>query len=288
MSFCSPSKSKYKKTCFKLESLKKIARSWNLENKKDKINISNKNFKLKHNLWNEINKKLEDKCKNEWCWINERFIKKLKDDEIMFNTFRPEKPENWYDNNRQWLTTIDIEDVLNQYEEYIDDFLFIGPVPIDFDKKFNSGKCVVDELCKLKLKDLFKEKIYKLGIVFNLDPHDEPGSHWVALYGDLKKNCMYYFDSYGLEPPKEIELFMHRMKEQADLLNKKMKLYYNDIRHQYKNSECGVYCINFIIQFLEGNSFKKIIENVIFDDEIHKKRDIFFRPNCKRSKTKFN
>ena len=32
----------------------------------------------------------------------------------------------------------------------------------------------------------------KIGIVFNLDKHNQPGSHWVALYTDLKANQVYF------------------------------------------------------------------------------------------------
>jgi len=263
-------------------SLKKIVKAWNSENKKDQIKINLLSKNSKDFIWEKIMEKLKKKCKNEWCLLNMHFIKKTKDEEILNHTFLPEKLSEWYINSRQWLTTLDIEAVLNQYENKIDDFLFIGPVPLDFDKTYGPGLCIVDELCKLKLKDLIKEKIFKLGVVFNLDPHDKPGSHWVALYADLNKNEIYYFDSYGLEPPNEIENLMNRMKEQGKELSKNIDLYYNDIRHQFKNSECGVYCIHFIIQFLEGKSFKKIIENVIFDDEMNKNRDIYFRPSCNK------
>ena len=43
-----------------------------------------------------------------------------------------------------------------------------------------------------------------MGIVFNLDPHDKPGSHWVSMYVDLNNGGIYYFDSYGYKPLKEI------------------------------------------------------------------------------------
>ena len=59
-------------------------------------------------------------------------------------------------------------------------------------------------------------------MVINLDPHDKPGSHWVALYFDLKKMEIYYFDSYGIYPPKEVENLMFRLKEQGKDLKKKI------------------------------------------------------------------
>jgi len=72
---------------------------------------------------------------------------------------------------------------------------------------------------------------------------------------------------------------MFKLKDQNDkILKKKTNLYFNDIRHQYKNSECGVYSMYFIIQFLLGKKFKDIIENIIFDDEMNNNRNIYYRP----------
>ena len=38
-------------------------------------------------------------------------------------------------------------------------------------------------------------KIFQIGIVFNLDKHDQEGSHWVSMFIDLKRDGIYYFDS---------------------------------------------------------------------------------------------
>ena len=72
-----------------------------------------------------------------------------------------------------------------------------------------------------------------------------------------KENKVYYFDSYGYKEPEEVTKLMKRLKEQADALNKLTTLHTNNIRHQFKNSECGVYSMNFIIQLLKGKSFLK-------------------------------
>jgi hypothetical protein len=51
----------------------------------------------------------------------------------------------------------------------------------------------------------------KVGIIFNLDEHWKPGSHWVAMYGDLKKGEAYYFDSYGISPEPRVRKLMRRV-----------------------------------------------------------------------------
>ena len=83
-------------------------------------------------------------------------------------------------NINTWLNTIDIGNVLNQYHQKYPDFEFIGPVPLDFDKKL-TGHCVVDELCKLSMANLYRKNKKKIRNSFNLDPHDKPGSHWVSM-----------------------------------------------------------------------------------------------------------
>jgi hypothetical protein len=66
---------------------------------------------------------------------------------------------------------------------------------------------------------------------------------------------MTYFDSYAQKPEKEIQLLMRRWKEQWDATGvpaKPMKLTYNKTRHQYKDSECGMYCLYFHYCCLTG------------------------------------
>ena len=42
-----------------------------------------------------------------------------------------------------------------------------------------------------------------------------------------------------------------------------MDIRYNQTRHQYKNSECGVYSVNFILRLLKGDSFDKITNSPV-------------------------
>ena len=47
-------------------------------------------------------------------------------------------PLKWKENKNEWLNTLDIEAVMKQYEKKYNNFIFIGPVPIDFDHKLTS------------------------------------------------------------------------------------------------------------------------------------------------------
>ena len=284
---CSPENKSNSFTCFKNSSLKKIINYWNRDNQGNKIIISDKKKYNNGDLWNKIDSKLKSKCNAEWCWVEQDFVKKHNDKDLS-TTFRPKMPKDWLKHNTKWLTTTNIESVMKQYEKKYNDFYFIGTVPIDFDYEYDVGQCIVNELCKINIENLYNINKRKIGVVFNLDAHDEPGSHWVALYSDFNLGEVYYYDSYGIMPPDEVRVLMNRISSQGKNITTKyskagepFKMYYNDIRHQFKNSECGVYSMHFISECLSGKHFKDVINNRVLDDDMNKKRNIFYRSETK-------
>ena len=286
---CAPSKKFINGSCFSLSDLKLIAESYNNRKSKNKIKISNDKKEMVYQLEN----KMKNVCDDQTCWLRQDFVKKLDSDEIHKNTFKPTGPRGKY----EWLSTTNINDVIEQYMSIHKDFIFLGAVPIDF-----------DDLPVLGISDLNFGELQgggknKLGIVFNLDEHYKDGSHWVALYGDLNKNQVYFFDSYGKKPEKRIRKFVSRIvkyiyekKFNKDLkirdiianfkggnLEKKtfrelkeFDINYNKVRHQFKNSECGVYSINFILRLLDGQTFKNISINKTYDDKMNDNRNEYF------------
>ena len=275
---CSPASSSYKFTCFNKKSLLKIARAWNKSNPENKIKVNGKTVK---EIWGQIDNRLKRKCNEEICWTQQEFVKKIKDSEIK-KSFKPKKPNSWNNNKFEWLSTTDIENVIKQYENEYPNFRFIGAVPIDFDSTYGVGQCIVNELCKINLQKMLMSKIFQIGIVFNLDKPDQEGSHWVSMFIDLKRDGIYYFDSYGTKEPKEIKVLAERLIEQSKNMGKsKMEYKINKIRHQFRNSECGVYCIDFIVSMLKGESFESYTKNIVKDLEMNEMREIYFSPNTK-------
>ena len=261
-------------SCFTIEALRKIANKWNDNNPNMKIIFDvNTNGKV---LWNNINNMMSNKCKTEICWMKQDFIKDSSLARELLKNFKPMMPKKWETNPIEWLNTIDIRYVMNQYEIKYPEFEFVGPVPMDFDTKLGFGQCVVDELCKVKLNNLIAKGDTKLGVIFNLDKHNQSGSHWVAMYCDVKDGYIGYWDSYGMKPSPEIVVLMDRLKEQGKELKHNLEIKINKNRHQYKNSECGVYCIYFIISLLDGKSFEDVVNNIVSDDNMNEKRKVFF------------
>ncbi|ARF09252.1 Ulp1 protease [Catovirus CTV1] len=273
---CAPSIKLTDHSCIQLNILIEMVNAYNKHNPNSPIKLY-KNFeslnpsKYKKYLLAQIKNKLKSTCSSQKCWTEQDFIDSMNNntkEELLKFTFRPEGPEGKF----EWLNTINIEEVMRQYEKKHRDFVFLGAVPIDF-----------DELPVLGIKDLNLNKLIskgkvKLGIVFNLDKHNQGGSHWVSMYADLEKGLIYFYDSYGIRPANEIRSFMRRVHKFCELsLGKKdVVCDHNKIRHQYGNSECGVYSINFILRLLDGDSFEKICNDKTSDEDINKLRNVYF------------
>jgi hypothetical protein len=192
-------------------------------------------------VWKEIRKRLHKKCSEgtKECIINAMISK-------------PNAPASWEKNPQEWLSSLDIDKLEKEYVKLFPLYAFLGCIPIDFDKKSETGRCLVDSLCSIQIKQLFDKGYRQIGIVFNTDVSTGPGQHWISIFCDIRPEVEYprftYFDSYAQKPEKEIQRLMKRWKDQWDatgIHNKKMVLSYNKTRHQYEDSECGMYCLYF-------------------------------------------
>ena len=197
---------------------------------------------------------------------------------------RPPAPKAWISDPDMWLDSNNIANVMNQYEEAHTvngkkEFEFMGPFPIDFaaPDPYRAGgekKCLQNEICEIRVQKAMENGIKSIGIVYNLDPHYKSGSHWVANYIDLVGNTCYYFDSYGVEPPPQVQKFMKWLSSHNP--SNPMKLQYSKRRLQYSNTECGMYCIYVIIRMLEGDKFLDITRRKPKDNDMLDLRDWIF------------
>jgi hypothetical protein len=257
------------KTCYSKESLIKIAKLWNNENKdKPQIKIDNQ---TKKQLWTQIQKNLNMVCnKNDFCWKKQDFIKKIHDIDIEMYTFKPNYPKSWVKNEHTWLNTYDIYYVMKQYEKANKDFVFLGPIPSDCPIKI---QC---ELSKLDLMEMKKKGINKIGIIYNLDTSNQSGSHWTAIYIDNKNNEVNYYDSYGSISTSLITKFIERITKQYIRNNINPIIIYNDKRHQYGGSECGMFSMNFILERLHGRTMYEISQVDIPDSKMTYLRKLLY------------
>jgi hypothetical protein len=312
---CAPSKNfdKDNNTCFSLEQLIKIASSYNkiLSNKNNKINLDIKYTDLnsfKKYLLKELIDKLPDTCKSQECLLKEKFVVDLNDFDLLYNTLRPLGPKK----KTKWLSSSDINQIMVQYTFKYPEYRFFGALPIDFELIEIPIDYKTNKFFKT-LCNMYNTNLYRFGFVLNLDKHNQSGSHWVALYSDLKNKQIYFFDSYGYKPKKEIVKLMSMIAywihinndnnnkcsiatfTNNDILNftkgkcnkfKDIDIQYNTIRHQFKNSECGVYSVNFILRLLNGHHFDDITQNITLDDNINICRETYFRFDLESSDSK--
>ena len=258
-------------TCYTKNSLNHMKDLWNARHKDALINTSNPK-----EIWRQLGENMKNTCNRESCWLKQKWTENKLDKKVKNNTFAPTQPSVWKKKPNEWLTSIDILNVMRQYEEKYPDFEFLGPSPIDFDTHKMHGECVWDELCKFSLKKTKDDGVKKVGIIFNLDPHNKPGSHWVAAYINMYKKEIYYFDSYGDRTPSKIKTFVKRVAKESKHFGKKYNFKVNKRRHQYSDSECGMYCLHFIIEMAKGSSFEKF-QKIRHTDKLMKKlRGIYF------------
>jgi hypothetical protein len=256
---CSPmvaGKTPFEETCYTVDILMKIRDEYN-RNHEDNKKITSNDPK---EVWQALRDNLVH-CDKEDCWLKELKDEKLRK-HIDTHIFAPDSPPEWKSNPNEWLSNLDILNVLSQYQRTYPQFRFIGPSPIDFDAKIReyNYQCVESDICNLSLQKQVKDKKTKIGIIFNLDKHDQSGSHWVALFIDLEYNFVFYFNSTGDAIPKEIKILCNRLVQQGKQMQPPIKLRYYDskgVAHQRSNTECGMYSLYFIITMLTGNAGSK-------------------------------
>jgi hypothetical protein len=251
-------------SCYTNKSLYKLRDLWNARHP---------DAKIKSNSPEEIHEKLTQYlsgvCNKESCWLKQKAVFGPVDSDVA-DSFAPESPPEWKKNPNEWLTSLDIVNVMKQYEKAYPCFDFIGPSPIDFDTKKLYGECVWDELCKFSIKEQIKNKKTKIGMVFNTDPHNKPGEHWISMFIHIKKHKIFFFDSTGEKAPKQIMDLVNRIIEEGKHLNPKINFQFDSnegIEHQYGNTECGIYSLYFIAHLLEDKFTSHYLKTHILKDK---------------------
>lgn len=227
-------------------------------------------------LWQKINKAMRDRygCDSgdEHCWVERHDAAKRH-----AQSFAPPMPRHWERNSDAWLSNYDIMNVLQPYERRYPTFKLIGVFPINFGQRDTVGKCISEAICDMRLSSLSK-KYNSFGAVFNLDRHDQPGSHWVAVFFSISdpNYGFYYFDSNADPMPMEIKKLARSVYSQLKS-PKGFEIRENTVRKQYENSECGMFCIHFIVMCLQRKKFDDIVQNKFYDKHANQLRKQLFR-----------
>ena len=282
---CSPNPGKQKEyTCLDDPTLLKLKDLWNARHSDVKIDSTDPK-----EVWIRLKEYLKSICNKESCWLKQNFVEGKLDKELK-DSFAPVSPAEWKKNPNEWLSSVDILDVMKQYEKAYKCFEFMGPTPIDFDTQMMGDQCVWPELCKFNLQEQINSGKTKIGIIFNTDKHTGGGIHWLSLFINIKKGELFFYDSAGNKPAKQIQVFIDRVIEQGKNLKQSIankiptvggiafKSDYNyPNEHQLTTTECGIYSLYFIVHMLEdkltGNYLKT---HKIKDKYVEQFRKIYF------------
>lgn len=300
--YCSPKQQKTyakEKTCFSKDALVRLAEAWNKTNTTE-APIKGIPKLSKRRLWQELDRRMHSKCGpgKEWCWVDH--LQGARPSKEVAKDLRPVQPKEWTSKPYTWLTNFDIEDVMDQYDFDMDPsfkYKFLGVFPIDFEAKTLFGKCLFEEFCGLDIARIRRKGIKYIGMITNLDKHDQDGSHWTSLFVNIDATSpsfgAYYYDSVANSPPPEVMRFMNSLKEQASRLpnadGKTFHIKWNKVRHQYKGTECGMFSMAYQIRWLTHlknksvTTFEEIVNIPLRDEDVHALRNGLFRPDSRLS-----
>lgn len=260
-------------TCFDEAQIQILAQAynrWMMKKHATDTRIALLNLKLPaHQLLKMMHAQFQSLCHGEDYCLTQQLIEQFMKDELqnIKTSFKPVGPNG----STEWLTNFHINDVLIDEERKLKDFKFLGAIPID---------CASVNWCSLynlSFDDLLKEGKSRIGIVYNLDQHDQSGSHWVALFLNLKAAQIYYADSAGSKPTPHAQSFIDSAKSWMKQKYQREPDYrYNTVRYQYDNSECGVYACNFILRLLSGETFDHIVQHPLKFEQINGCRNVYF------------
>jgi len=224
----------------------------------------------------------ETNCDSESCVLTSDLIKrKLGSDVIKKELKTRFKPEGPYDND-DWLDNFNIDAVLKQNMTKYTDFYAIPYQMIDFEKKKT-------ELATINIPEKIKQGYKHIAVVLNTDVSSGNGKHWFAIFMDFTNSpyTLEYFNSSGNLPVHQIRTWQLETKRILEkVMNTKVVCIIvspNEI--QKSDSECGVFCLWFILSRLEGHSvdeFKNV--NMGPSDELMQEyRKSLFRHSNKKN-----
>lgn len=197
------------------------------------------------------------------------------------SAFAPDMPSSWIGNPKEWLTNFDIDKAVRGLFRNRRTVRYLGVQSIDFLEKDSAGRCV-SKYCD---RPILSPGISTVVLVLNLDRHTQGGSHWVAVVGMLSPSNprfgIYYFDSFGRAPLPMTQGFMRALASETQREKGSLPpLMYNSLKVQTANTECGVYCIQFLSAMLTTRKgFSSVCRSMPDDERMNQLRQTFFHPS---------
>jgi hypothetical protein len=274
MAFCAPTRTGRNDTCFDADELEILAHAWNhtaLGLKRPIFIPENEPESMRKKMLHDaLSQRFSTYCRqNESCWLDNielnESLKQISPElhkDIHSSILKPKGTQGKSD----WLSTVEIDAVLQQFEKLFDDFKYVGCYPSDYFRLY-------PEAFPFSAFNKYRQ----LGLVLNLDSSDQPGSHWVAIFFENighGETRVEYFDATGRPPNTNIEDLLSAIQTKLP----GMQYSENDFPHQRGNNECGVYSLYFILERLTGTPFEQLGRKRIKDSSMNRFREFLFRP----------
>ncbi len=234
--YCSPSRENLLFSCYNDEELTHLFK------KIGEIQPSSRKKSVKM-----LEKHFGRDCGDQQCWTQKLHLKSE-------GIFRPDP--TWYKNG--WLSDLDIDNCLSQYEEKYRDFIHLGVERVDFWYYKNNG------LRHKRIGPLLEKGIKKFSFVVNLYGYNKESyfqKHWITIFVDLDRETVDYFDSSNFDVIPALEFLLYELLLQFTLMSGK-RLEMNKMMYaiQKNDGDCGIFAIDFVVKRLEGYSFTGVAE----------------------------
>lgn len=272
------SRSKNKRvTCFSDDQVRELALAYNRATRGEKIDAGAE----PRRVLEELRARLAPLCDTERCWLGLGLLDHRAERKLDL-AFAPKMPEAWQDDPNTWLSNHDIEEALKRNTAHRKDFAFLGVFPMDFMGQDSDGRCV-SNMCGFDAAGLADKGVKSAGMVLNTDKHTGKGIHWVSVFICAsprdQRYGVYYFDSTGRPPTPEVDSFAERVTQQLVRTHgpgREPVYAYNDHHHQWSTTECGVFCIHFVMRMLGRRCFRTVCGSIGDDLVMFKLRNQLF------------
>ncbi|EGG13256.1 hypothetical protein DFA_00001, partial [Cavenderia fasciculata] len=200
-------------------------------------------LKNQQELDKETKKKIIDLTKDDIQVKQTEQQQQIMVDQILPNDLIEMVPRNNLTTTNDFVKRNELKDMVKNQRISVIDLIVSFAQDLKKKQKIGSGRSNKER--DLKPKD-------KMSFIMNLDPHNKPGSHWVAVYIDADKDK-------SVEYQEPTDDFMKQLKDLIDEINPDyyLKFKLNKVIDQSNSTTCGYHAIKFLLNRYNGIPFKE-------------------------------
>lgn len=169
----------------------------------------------------------------------------------LLNGYKRQSHDMKWFTNREWLSNLDIDHVLNYVSDKNKNYFHAGTYAKDFQSIVN-GKCISDK-CDLQMLPNMDDGVQYISFVLNTDVSSGPGIHWFCIFVDLLRGEVYVYDpasAKGNFENKYVDKLLNNISKKFSIDS--TAIFKNRVQKQPANSgECGIYVLYFILKMIE-------------------------------------